>query len=126
MWVSTGSYPLLAWAHPFSARFFIGTFLIEAILRWLGRFGLESSRMSIIPFTLVFFNKNAPAFGHSHTQARHYVLLIASTMHAFYFVMMGSRGGFPVMFVAYAMAAFARALLTGKLITLLGFISSRD
>lgn len=40
-------------------------------------------------------------------------------MHTSYFIMMGSRGGFPVMFIGYVVAAFARALLTGKYATIL-------
>ncbi|KAF9451790.1 MFS general substrate transporter [Macrolepiota fuliginosa MF-IS2] len=103
----------LLWAGT-TCGFFIGTFLVEIILKWLGRFSLESSKKSIIPHTLIIFNKKAPAVGHSASHARHLALVIAGVMHAFYFIMMGSRGGFPVMFVAYAMAAFARALLTGK------------
>ncbi|KAJ3574526.1 hypothetical protein NP233_g1716 [Leucocoprinus birnbaumii] len=104
----------LLWAGT-TCGFFIGTFLLEIILRWLGRFNHEASRKRIIPHSLVIFNKNASSCGHSATQARHSALLIASIMHAFYFIMMGSRGGFPVMFIAYAMAAFARALLTALL-----------
>ncbi|KAF5355966.1 hypothetical protein D9756_004248 [Leucocoprinus leucothites] len=104
----------LLWAGT-TCGFFIGTFLLEIILRWLGRFSLEPSKKSIVPHTLAIFKKNRPASGHSATQARHSTLLIASVLHAFYFIMMGSRGGFPVMFVAYAMAAFSRALLTDYL-----------
>ena len=61
-----------------------------------------------------------PSFGYSPTQARHSALLVASVLHTLYFIMMGSQGGFPVMFVAYALAAFARAILSGKIITLSG------
>jgi len=59
-----------------------------------------------------------PSFGYSPTQARHSALFVASVVHALYFIMMGSQGGFPVMFVAYALAAFARAILSGKIIAL--------
>lgn len=103
----------LLWAGT-ACGFFIGTFLIEIILRWLGRFSLERSKKSIIPQSWITFDKR-PSFGYSPTQARHSALLIASVVHALYFVMMGSQGGFPVMFVAYALAAFARALLSALL-----------
>lgn len=124
LWAGTacGWVKAVSWSPPVSAhtllRFFIGTFLIEIILRWLGRFSLERSKKSIIPQSWITFDKR-PSFGYSPTQARHSALLIASVVHAFYFVMMGSQGGFPVMFVAYALAAFARALLSGKMVALL-------
>jgi hypothetical protein len=36
-------------------------------------------------------------------------------MHTIHFIMMGSRRGFPVMLAAFAMAAFGRGFLTGKI-----------
>lgn len=97
------------------ARFFLGTFLVESIITVLARFQLR--RLKII------FKKNnrneddldSDTHWHSSSsQGKHLVLLIASIAYAMYFVMMGSRSGFPVMFLAYVLSAFARALLAGQ------------
>lgn len=50
----------------------------------------------------------------SAVQARHVGLFVSSILHGMFFVVMGTRGGFPVLFFAYALAAFARAILTGE------------
>lgn len=100
-------------------RFFTGTFLVEGILKYLGRRKISPSTKNA---TLSFLNVsryNSPTLFHSTSRARYLALVIASTMHTSYFIMMGSRGGFPVMFIGYVVAAFARALLTGKLATIL-------
>lgn len=92
-------------------RFFLGTFLVESIITVLSRFQLHRLK--------IFFKKNNrnedDLDSHSSSsQGRHLVLLIASIAYAMYFVMMGSRSGFPVMFLAYVLSAFARALLAGQ------------
>ncbi|KAF8971544.1 hypothetical protein BDZ97DRAFT_1753335 [Flammula alnicola] len=83
--------------------FFAGTFLVESIMKYLGTFRVHRNEA---------FDDD---FGHSTTQARFLVLVMASIMHSTYFIMMGSRSGFPVMFLAYVMSAFSRALLTAPL-----------
>lgn len=90
-------------------RFFLGTFFVELIITVLGRFQLRRLRN--------VFKRNKPDEDTypSSSQGRHLILLIASIAHAMYFVMMGSRGGFPVMFLAYVVSAFSRALLSGEL-----------
>jgi DMSO reductase anchor subunit len=97
-------------AQNFHVRFFLGTFLVESIITALARFQLRRLKN-------VFKKSNsnsADLYAHySSSQGRHLVLLIASIAHAMYFVMMGSRSGFPVMFLAYVVSAFARALLAG-------------
>lgn len=91
-------------------RFFLGTFLVESIITVLSRFRLRRLKN--------FFKKNSRNEDldthSSSSRGRHLVLLIASIAHAMYFVMMGSRSGFPVMFLAYVVSAFARALLAGE------------
>lgn len=100
-------------------RYFAGTFLVETILKRLGRFELDSEPSSNIEHSSSGVSgEKTGRFGHSASRARHFALIITSVLHAFFFAMMGSKGGFPVMFVAYAVAAFARAVLTGKLIAL--------
>ena len=98
----------------YHVRFFLGTFLVESIITILARFQL-------LRFKKIFFKKNNCIEDDlrldthsSSSQGRHLVLLIASIAHAMYFVMMGSRSGFPVMFLAYVVSAFARALLAGQ------------
>ena len=96
----------------FYVRFFLGTFLVESIITVLARFQLR--RLKNV------FKKNDRSneedlYTHSSSsQGRHLLLLIASISHAMYFVMMGSRSGFPVMFLAYVVSAFARSLLAGQ------------
>lgn len=100
-------------------RYFAGTLLVESILRWLGHFNfdIELSK-SVDNSSLVASDKNTRNIGHSASRARHLTLLMGSVLHAIFFAMMGSKSGFPVMFVAYAVAAFARAVLNGKLFSL--------
>jgi len=88
--------------------FFIGTFCVEWIISVLGRSrarDIQGGRRN---------QDSSDATFHSASKARHLLLLIASVVHALYFVLMGSRTGFPVMFAAYAMSALARSLLSGK------------
>ena len=95
----------------YHVRFFLGTFLVESIITLLTRFQLP--RLTNV---LKTDKPNEDLDTHSSSsQGRHLVLVIASIAHAMYFVMMGSRSGFPVMFLAYVFSAFARALLTGQL-----------
>ena len=96
----------------YHVRFFLGTFLVESIITILARFQLRRLKK-------IFFKKNNLSedglYTHSSgSQGRHLVLLIASIAHAMYFVMMGSRSGFPIMFLAYVVSALARALLAGQ------------
>lgn len=94
--------------------FFAGTFLVEFLMNALGSLKVHRNKNSHFAFPT--FRRRLileEEVGHSKTQARHLVLVIASIVHAMYFVMMGSRSGFPVMFLAYVFSAFSRALLTG-------------
>ena len=94
----------------YHVRFFLGTFLVESIVTVLARFRLR--RLKNV-FKKNNRNEDLDTYS-SSSQGRHLVLLIASIAHAMYFVMMGSRSGFPVMFLAYIVSAFARALLSGQ------------
>ncbi|KDR84782.1 hypothetical protein GALMADRAFT_217844 [Galerina marginata CBS 339.88] len=97
--------------------FFAGTFIVEAIMKNLGRSRINRDQGSSFFFPFFKFRRNG-AFdddvAYSDSQARYLVLLLASVVHSAYFIMMGSRSGFPVMFMAYVLSAFSRALLTGK------------
>lgn len=85
-------------------------------MKSLGGFHVRRNRTSFFAFFPVFGRKTVfgEDFGHSDSQARFLVLVIASIIHSTYFILMGSRNGFPVMFLAYILSAFSRALLTGK------------
>ena len=87
-------------------------------MRRLGRLDLSCSGNYPLTFPfLSLFTKDSGGrnkMGHSESQARYLLLILASLTHASYFIMMGSRSGFPVMFLAYVLSAFSRALLTGR------------
>jgi len=117
VWVSTCTQPpLLCRVLTGTHSFFAGTLLVESMMRTLGCFRIHRDHRSFFPFFPVFMRKKVSAedFGHSDSQARFLVLVIASTIHASYFILMGSRSGYPVMFLAYVLSAFCRALLTGE------------
>jgi len=94
---------------------------VESLINQLGRFDLEKSQWSWIPqiwlLSRVFpFRKSgAKHIGCSPSQARLLALLLSSFLHGMFFVMMGTKGRFWVLFGAYILAAFARAILTGEI-----------
>ncbi|KAF8971543.1 major facilitator superfamily domain-containing protein [Flammula alnicola] len=99
--------------------FMTGTLLVESIIHQFGRFDPTKNTWSWMPKTAIlarFFSRNCQhtEIGFSPSQARLMALLVSSILHALFFVMMGSKGGFWVLFWAYALAAFARSILTGK------------
>lgn len=102
-------------------RFFAGTLLLESILHQLGLFDLSANHYSWLPAIdfhprLRFLRYRGRAIGHSPSQSTLLALLISSTLHGMFFVMMGSGEGFGIVFSAYAIAAFARSILTGELV----------
>jgi len=96
----------------------LGTSLVEMIMNYLGRIDLSKPCWSWIPESgflsrLLLPIRRERNVGYSPTQARLLALVISSILHGIFFVMMGSRRGFWVCFLAYALAAFARSILTG-------------
>ncbi|KAF8898373.1 major facilitator superfamily domain-containing protein [Infundibulicybe gibba] len=85
--------------------FAIGTLVVESVMNHLGRIPLHHKG----PFA----SNGSSAYGYSASRARHLTLILGSVLHACFFIIMGSRGGFPALFMAYVVAAFARAFLTG-------------
>jgi len=88
----------------------------------LGRFDMAKSQWCWIPqtrlgSTILFKKSGATNTGFSPSQARLQALLLSSFLHGMFFVMMGTKGGFWVLFWAYALAAFARAILSGEIST---------
>lgn len=78
--------------------------------------------MPAIPFLRRVAQPTSPrqnqGLGHSASQGRFFALILASLFHASYFAIMGSKRGFSTSLVGYAIAAFARAILTGKYIAI--------
>ena len=96
--------------------------MIENLLIILGRFNFTSQKRSYVPRMLVRWrfhqlrhDLTSPTLGHSPTQARATLLVLASLIHALFFVIMGTGPQYPSLLIAFALAAFARALLTGTL-----------
>ena len=107
--------------YPFILRFKSGTLLVESLINQLGCFNLAKSQWSWIPHTRLlskifsFRKGGAIKTGFSPSQARLLALLMSSLLHGMFFVMMGTKGEFWVLFGAYVLAAFARAILTGEI-----------
>ncbi|KAH6917528.1 major facilitator superfamily domain-containing protein [Coprinopsis sp. MPI-PUGE-AT-0042] len=94
-----------------------GTFVLEFILQRLGRIHPSRTRFSWLPYH-PFSRKNtadATSCRHSAAQALHLALVYATCLFSLYFCLMGSKTGFPALFVAYVMLAFSRAVLGGCL-----------
>ncbi|KAF9557866.1 MFS general substrate transporter [Agrocybe pediades] len=96
--------------------YFAGTLSIEILIKLLGKFHLyDTGNFWLISKFLSKQSHPAPYRGHSNLKARYLLLVFASVVHATYFIMMGSRAGYPVIFMAYVFSAFSRALLTAPL-----------
>lgn len=94
--------------------------MIETLLKFMGRFDLSSQKRSRFPhihvnwcFHRIHLDVTSPTLGHSPTQARVTLVVLASLVHALFFVIMGAGPRYPTMLVAFGLVAFARALLTG-------------
>ncbi|KAG7099782.1 hypothetical protein E1B28_001594 [Marasmius oreades] len=98
--------------------FFLGTFIVEPVMHALGLYHLGGpANRSLFPAWLTHKRRRSSddteAF--SASQSRYLTLVLASVVHSSFFVLMGIRQGFGAMFVAYAIAALARAFLTASL-----------
>ncbi|KAH7921947.1 MFS general substrate transporter [Leucogyrophana mollusca] len=102
--------------------FAIGTILLERVVKFLGRFYLASEGRSYVPAVSIlrrFYpthgnSGNATAgIGFSPSKARFVTLFMASLLHPCFFIIMGTARAYPELLAAYAIAAFARAFLTG-------------
>ncbi|KAK7058591.1 hypothetical protein VNI00_002227 [Paramarasmius palmivorus] len=95
--------------------FFIGTFIVEPVMRRLGLYHI--GKRSMLPAWLSLYRPaDGPqtSVGFSASQARFNTLISASIVHSSFFILMGVRLGFSAMFIAYATAALARAFLTER------------
>ncbi|KAH9947661.1 MFS general substrate transporter [Amylocystis lapponica] len=99
----------------------VGTLLVEYITSFLGRYYLSAADPATADTTITSrFLKRASAVDqavlvYSPSQSRFLTLVLASMLHAMFFVIMGSKRGFASMLVAYVISAFARSFVTGTL-----------
>ncbi len=90
-------------------------------MRILSRTRASQERSAWYPY-FSFFNLTKPSgkkskpdnVRNSFVQSQHLALALASLLHAMFFVLMGTRSGYPTLFIAYVTAAFGRAILTGE------------
>lgn len=108
----------------FCSSFLSGTLLVESILKILSRASVSQKCSAWYPYLPALrFKKSSgrksdnDGVRNSFVQSQHLALLVASLMHASFFVMMGTRSGYPLMFVAYVVSAFARAIITGEFLS---------
>ncbi|OCH96576.1 MFS general substrate transporter [Obba rivulosa] len=98
----------------------IGTLLVEHVMRFLGRYYITlngafatGSRRSLLQRSSSSGPGATKILAYSASQSRFVTLVLASLLHATFFAIMGSRRGFPSMFVAYVISAFARSFISG-------------
>lgn len=58
---------------------------------------------------------NTTVVGFSSSRCRFLTLVLASVAHSTFFMIMGTKSGFPSMLVAYALSAFSRSFILGML-----------
>jgi hypothetical protein len=96
----------------------LGMLLVEPVSNVLGRFCLGRTTFTFLPYfpkiSSLLLGRSPSSVGYSASQARFLALTIFSLLHASNFIMIGSQSGFSVTFLAYAVAAFARAFLVGQ------------
>jgi len=96
--------------------FFVGTVIMERVATFLGLAYLDRPkarwRAYFPAFSVPFSHKTPSPRFHSKCRAQFATLLLFSIVHSSYFIMMGSRSGFPVSFMAYFAGSFSRSFLT--------------
>lgn len=100
-----------------SPSFTTGTLLVSRIINFLGRFYLSDTKLALFPtspFRIALSRPAPDTIGHSTCQARYLVVILASFGSPTTFVLMGSQIGLPIMFLAYVVISFCRAVLTGS------------
>ncbi|KAI0343924.1 MFS general substrate transporter [Trametopsis cervina] len=95
--------------------FAVGTILVEHILGFMG--WIRISPPSAHTWIPIIFRRRSSniAYMHSKSQARFVVIFAGTLLHPVFFVIMGCGRNFASMLVAYAISAFSRSVLTGKL-----------
>ncbi|KAH6917511.1 major facilitator superfamily domain-containing protein [Coprinopsis sp. MPI-PUGE-AT-0042] len=103
--------------EPIFVSFVGGSFVLEFILQRLGRIHPSRTKFSWLPHHP--FSRKRPADSnscrHSAAQALHLALVYATFLFSLYFCLMGTKTGFPALFMAYVTLAFSRAIVCGCL-----------
>ena len=102
-------------------RYALGTLSVELVTSTLGRTRFYSAKTpTVLP--LPSFRPRGPdsendvsVLGFSIHRCRFLTLALMSVSHSTFFMIMGSKSGFPSMLVAYAISAFSRSFILGKL-----------
>ncbi|KAJ6604437.1 MFS general substrate transporter [Mycena vulgaris] len=95
-----------------------GTLLVPRIINFLGRFYLSDAKLPLlptVPFRIALSRNSLSGVGQSPSQARYLALILAGLGPPINYIMMGSKSGFPTMFMAYVVVAFAKAVITAPL-----------
>ncbi|OSD05985.1 MFS general substrate transporter [Trametes coccinea BRFM310] len=104
----------------------LGTISVEYVTRFLGRTHLRTNQIpTAVPFSILPTALNRRSrrstidepyiVAYSQSRSRFYTLLSASILHAVFFIIMGSKSGYPSMMVAYVISAFARSFISATL-----------
>ncbi|KAI9066644.1 MFS general substrate transporter [Trametes sanguinea] len=100
----------------------LGTISVEYVTRFLGRTHLRANQLpTAMPISTRLTARRTPPstidepyiVAYSQSRSRFYTMLSASILHAVFFVVMGSKSGYPSMMVAYVISAFARSFISG-------------
>jgi len=92
--------------------------VVESIIRRLGTFSLDDEKCRWFPLLPKFLAKSGSERAFSPSQATSLAVIVSSILHAMFFVIMGTKAGFWALFGAYALAAFARCILTSEFVFL--------
>ncbi|KAI0757238.1 MFS general substrate transporter [Daedaleopsis nitida] len=116
----------------------LGTLSVETITRFLGQGRFFASRApSVLCFPRIKLNLRArkprsqevdqdqSIVGFSTCRCRFFTLVLASIGHTTFFVIMGTKSGFPSMLVAYGISAFSRSFILATLNVYVSSISKR-
>ncbi|KAI0762624.1 MFS general substrate transporter [Fomes fomentarius] len=101
-----------------AAGYSCGTISVEFITRFLGQGRFFATKApSVLSSPWSFGRKNQEGIttvvGFSSSRCRFLTLVLASIAHSTFFMIMGTKSGFPSMLVAYALSAFSRSFILG-------------
>ncbi|KAI0824111.1 MFS general substrate transporter [Trametes gibbosa] len=92
------------------------TVVIEHVTRIFGRTRFSTDGLpAVIAFHIRpnrLSEQDLSIVGFSQSRSRFYTMLSASLFHAVFFILMGSKLGFPSMMIAYVTSAFARSFVS--------------
>nr|GAT47875.1 predicted protein [Mycena chlorophos] len=98
--------------------FTLGTLVVPRVVAFLGRHDLSNSKAAVqllTPFRSLVDRSRQPQLAFLASQARFFVVILTSIGSPTNFLMMGSQRGLALMFIAYVIISFARAISTAEL-----------